>query len=404
MTIYVPPQAKLSPYIDYYNKIVAPGLSGYFDSAFWSSLVLQLSQTEDAVYHAVAAICATHQAKEPVALQESNAAIRSLSSGIKSGTLTSIVPLVACVLFSCREFMNGSVDSALLHVFSGLKILGQSSRHGVINDLITPVYSRLNVLCILFGHQLPLAASNNDGGVGLFRTMDEARRRLTELMDRCLRFIRIACTKTALGQIIFDDWIIQAKLLGELDAWLVNLDEITTSRSPSDYLLRMQHRTVCIWLSVSLCIEECAVDAYIDGFKDIVRLGSSYLATTSSNDAFSYEMRIIPPLYYTALKCRDPSVRREALSLLSSSSPREGLWDSRIAVKVAERAIQIEEREMGTGLLPAESSRIVAVKELPAEFRLVTSDRSPGMVEAVFTIRPWGVDSEYSVLQEQIML
>jgi hypothetical protein len=146
------------------------------------------------------------------------------------------------------------------------------------------------------------------------------------------------------------------------------------------------------------------VDAYIDGFKDIVRLGSSYLATTSSNDAFSYEMRIIPPLYYTALKCRDPSVRREALSLLSSSSPREGLWDSRIAVKVAERAIQIEEREMGTGLLPAESSRIVAVKELPAEFRLVTSDRSPGMVEAVFTIRPWGVDSEYSVVQEQIML
>jgi hypothetical protein len=218
MTIYVPPQPKASPHVDYYHKVIAPNLSGYFDSEFWSSLVLQLSQDEDAVRHAVAAICATHQAKEPVALEESNAAIRCLSTKIRTNTTTAIVPLVACVLFSCREFMGGSVDSALLHVFSGLRILNQTTRNtdGIVDKLIAPIYSRLNILFLLFGHALPPVHSNNQEVItGSFRSLDDARHQLIEIMDRCLRFIRIASAKLAVADVEFEDWVLQAKLLSE---------------------------------------------------------------------------------------------------------------------------------------------------------------------------------------------
>jgi hypothetical protein len=413
MTIYVPPQPKASPHVDYYHKVIAPSISGYFDSEFWSSLVLQLSQDEDAVRHAVAAICATHQAKESVALEESNAAIRCLSTKIRTNTTTAIVPLVACVLFSCREFMGGSVDSALLHVFSGLRILNQTTRNGdgIVDKLIAPIYSRLNILCVLFGHALPAVHSNNQEIItGSFRSLDDARHQLIEIMDRSLRFIRMASAKLEVADVEFEDWINQAKLLSELRAWQVNLDEIaaTSEHGPSEYQLRMHNRTVFIWLSVCLSAEECAVDAHIDGFKEIVELGSRLALATRSSDIFSFEMRIIPPLYYTALKCRDPSVRRQALNLLASTSPREGLWDARIAMKVAERAMQIEENELGSSLLPSESSRIYAVTELPAEFRPAPFRRAtssvPGIIEVEFITRPWGVNGERNVLRERVLL
>jgi hypothetical protein len=410
----VPPQPKASAHVDYYHKVVAPSLSGYFDSEFWSSLVLQLSQCEDAVHHAVAAICATHQAQEPVALEQSNAAIRCLSTQIRTQTNTAVVPLVACVLFSCREFMSGSVDSALLHVFSGLRILNQTARNAddVVDKLVAPVYSRLNILCVLFGHVLP-QVRGDDGPETLtdtFRSLEDARRQLMEIMDRCLRFIRIASAKTLADEMQFEDWIPQARLLSELHAWRVNLDAITASspRGPSECQLRMHHRTVFIWLSVCLSAEECAVDGHIDGFKEIVDLGSKLTGTRQPGDAFSFEMRIIPPLYYTALKCRDPSVRRQALDLLAAASPREGLWDARIAMKVAERAMQIEESELGSSIPPSEASRIHAVKELPAEFRPAPLRSETGSIaetiEVEFMTKPWGMNGGHKILREEVAL
>ncbi len=51
----------------------------------------------------------------------------------------------------------------------------------------------------------------------------------------------------------------------------------------------------------------------------------------------------IPPLYYTALKCRVHRVRLQAIRLLESASHREGIWDSKIAAAVARKVMEIEE-------------------------------------------------------------
>ena len=419
MIIYVPPQEpNASPDVDYYHRIMAPNLAGHFDSEFWSSLVLQLCQTEDAVRHAVAAICATHRAMEAssprsssLALQESNAAIRCLSTMIRTEATSGIVPLVACILFACLEFMSGSVDSAMLHIFSGLRILNETSRHQanvIIDNLIVPVYSRLNILCVLFGHVLPPVRNTSEERSGPLSSLADARHRLFHIMDRCLRFIKIAVVKTQSFQIGFEDWVLQTKLLTELQNWRTNLDELTieAQHGPKEFLLRIHHRTVFIWLSGCLSAEECAVDSHMDGFEEIVDLGTRLTESDLPQDIFSFEMRIIPPLYYTAMKCRDASIRRRALNLLRCAARREGLWNARIAIRVAERAIEIEERELGAGLPPPESSRIHAVKELPAEFRDATSCRSgrPEIIEVAFTTRPWGVTGECSILNEEIGL
>lgn len=62
---------------------------------------------------------------------------------------------------------------------------------------------------------------------------------------------------------------------------------------------------------------------------------------------FSLDMNVIAPLYAVSHKCRDPIVRRKALALLHSHPRQEGIWDSVLTARVAERMIKIEEEGLG---------------------------------------------------------
>lgn len=58
---------------------------------------------------------------------------------------------------------------------------------------------------------------------------------------------------------------------------------------------------------------------------------------------FSLDLGIIAPLYILISRCRDPAIRRRGLQLLASCNRREGIWDSTLTARVAERIIAIEE-------------------------------------------------------------
>lgn len=69
-----------------------------------------------------------------------------------------------------------------------------------------------------------------------------------------------------------------------------------------------------------------------------------YCQTISSwMPVFSLDLGIIVPLYVIVSRCRDPSIRRRGLQLLASCNRREGIWDSTLSARVAERIIAIEE-------------------------------------------------------------
>jgi hypothetical protein len=69
-----------------------------------------------------------------------------------------------------------------------------------------------------------------------------------------------------------------------------------------------------------------------------------YCQTVSScKPVFSLDIGIVTPLYVVVSRCRDPAIRRRGLQLLASCNRREGIWDSTLAARVAERLITIEE-------------------------------------------------------------
>jgi hypothetical protein len=58
-------------------------------------------------------------------------------------------------------------------------------------------------------------------------------------------------------------------------------------------------------------------------------------------------MGVIPPLYFIAIKCRHPTIRRRALSLLKKASLRESPWRAVPTARVIEKIIVLEEESHG---------------------------------------------------------
>lgn len=67
---------------------------------------------------------------------------------------------------------------------------------------------------------------------------------------------------------------------------------------------------------------------------------------TTTAAHFTFEFSIIPALSFTASRCRCPTTRREALSLLATKPPRECLWDAEVQLALGSRMVQIEEQHL----------------------------------------------------------
>jgi hypothetical protein len=251
-------------------------------------------------------------------------------------------------------------------------------------------------------------------------------------LDQALRFIRVASPKAHTFELDLDDYVEQVKLQSKLEQWhtqfndlLCNLTE--AGKPPNEdpvNILRVQYKVVFIWLAVCTFEKETATDRYEAEFEEIVELASR-LTKTGSREMrpvpLSFEMQLIGPLYYTAVKCRVPSLRRRALELLRFTPRREGLWNAHVALKTAERVIELEEslsnkQGLPSGSarlygvhLPSDLSRIYNLGELPGEFRnidrtIVPSPALPGYIEINFQTKPWGVLGPFHTITEYLAL
>lgn len=517
VTVYVPPvlaQRRLAPLpgwqeLDSYHRYVAPKLSGYFDSPFWSTLIPQMAHSEPAIRHAVIAISTVHRDLEslpfrsptgsiepsPAALKETSEAMRSLTTRMATDPSSSLVPLVACLLFTCLDFLRGSSDTAMMHMKNGFQILNtlvdppagahpqQVSDSKSIREHIVPVFTRLNLLCILFGQALPFRAfGEGSTEISTFTSLEDGRIRLYELINTVIRFIRAGRAKSNKGEIEVSDLIEKIRHERQMERWYSCLMQFVSATEASDKLvdaaainiMKLHYRTIYVFLSVCLSLDESATDLHTPDFEEIINLGELIVSTPSSpgqsrssseQRSFSFEMGIIPSLYFTTIKCRNPALRRRSLTVLRKAPLREGLWMSHIAAKVAERLIQVEESglrscdliplglsvpfcseddsedlrfrsvdmltsKLGDGLrplhevcLPPEAMRVHSVTDPPMDFQTVhkvlttaktgqspTSDTSSleevtlERVVVTFRAKPWGLSNDWHVWKDYVPL
>jgi hypothetical protein len=104
-------------------------------------------------------------------------------------------------------------------------------------------------------------------------------------------------------------------------------------------------------------------------------------------------------LYFAAIKCRNPSLRRKAIDMLKKVMPRrERLWDGRVLAGIAQRIVEIEEAEgCSEDNWPSEARRAHAIYITP---NYCSVDRRQ---EVILTWRPDGPAGEWQNLVEKIV-
>jgi hypothetical protein len=105
----------------------------------------------------------------------------------------------------------------------------------------------------------------------------------------------------------------------------------------------------------------------------------------------------VTPLYVCATRCRESSTRRQAIFLLSYCQRREGLWDSELAGRIANRIVRIEETAAnispGADYHPSDIALSARVRSLSPRFdeqkrirvRYNREGVETGLTEEVFT-------------------
>ncbi|KAH7024230.1 C6 zinc finger domain-containing protein [Ilyonectria destructans] len=368
-------------------------LQGVFPFPFWESLVPQACHNEPVILSCVLALGSVHKRAfidegstnserevnnlESITLRHYNTAINLLNGSQSDGSRVSTqVTLIACLTFVIIEYLQKRQYQGLIHLQHGLQILGsqkynnmQQSSRDPVEDWLAEAFGRLDIQSRLLFNTTTDNQSrlNNQASKRplTLRSLHEARQQLDLLVSEAFRLQRqgrIAESSTNISR-LFQALIIQQQLQEDLSSWLQAYRAWRTRPPPSllqppsslpeqlaRRLLLIYHTMASIITATALYSgDESVFDQHILQFASIIALSKDILKATRfvfsgrvsshghCNQTFSFtsDIGLIPPLYYTALKCLDPRMRWDALSILETETHREGIWDGPTAALIA---------------------------------------------------------------------
>jgi hypothetical protein len=373
---------------DFYRAKTAP-CCGFLDSSFWNEFLLQLSHSEPAIRYALVAIGALNERLRPkkdydvvsrgsdpnfkLALSSYNKAIKHLTTQMQHEN-SDLIALLTCILFICVEFLQDNVNQALTLVHQGCAIIRAQGRtleersgdprfqsqQIMIDQQVMPMFTRLTVLSALCGRPAVFTVpdeTEQEASMS-FHDLKGARASLYTLMEQGHAIVRRAdACKWLKGENIELEKLRleHARAVHLLDLWHTGFVRVQVNEdlSKSSHmihavaLLSMYFTTTSIWLATCLQQSQECYDAHHAQFRKIIE-AAELIINTSEGQAqgeilFTFEMGIVPPLYFTATRCRLPALRRQAVSLMQRAPTKEGMWDRAEMVYMAKLVILMEE-------------------------------------------------------------
>ena len=372
--------------LNFFVNFSAPQMAGFFDSTFWQRMVIQTSYHEPAILHAITAIGALHEctmqrafADEKrkaraieFALNQCNRAITCLTksqaenTGIdftkqSKKTPNSRLALTTCVLFTCFEAMQGRCDSAVNHALQGRRLLQATGRPNVItmspaeeDDLeqMRPIVERLEVQATALldkGRRPEVDTSDQTAPLPPIEyvfSLDHAHNTLHTALNSVMRFMQgfhptaprdhIAVTM-AEKYLRYAPWF--ARWEGAFTAYLAEQREgMSNMDLKRAMVLKANHLVGTMLASVDQSAGPVAYDAYESEFRAIVDLSREVLASfscpplptltggSSGTPYLSFSLWVTDPLWMAISRCRNPSIRQAAFTLLSQNPRQEGIW------------------------------------------------------------------------------
>jgi len=383
-------------------------IPGHFEPHFWNHIILQFSHSFPAVQHALVALGFIYEGNDrdlrssnkastsisnPYALHHYNAAVQLLIEYLSSTQHDARATLLSCLVFVWIEILQNNLQSAFKHLESGLKILRhiKDATPVPLSEELPPTYESDDVSGILSRSFIRLSSQAATHGTYnqvaeiptitqdvlppvpyTFSSIFESRSFLDDELNSVMSSIRILRDKdhyASIEKLAIDSF--RKSHLERVRQWHLATMRMARSHTPKgDSLqtwaisyLELYHLLLRILLRTLLSGSEMAFDEYNSDFERMIAYAEATLnrPVAESQPVLSFDVNIIPPLFFLTLKCRVLRLRRRAVALLRRAPEREGLWQRDSVIKVCEWKITLEEQGRGcvaeTGMLP-ESARI----------------------------------------------
>ncbi|EAW13177.1 uncharacterized protein ACLA_016230 [Aspergillus clavatus NRRL 1] len=377
----------------FYFQHAAPFVGGGLDVEFWRTSVPQICRSEPAVWDAIIAIGALFESPEPypdsVSVRRAGArnanqnqrdalgwysrSVSTIRQRIETGHLDIFVGLVTCILFICIEAIQGGVEESLYLYGQGVRLIlamraqitsgtVSATKASLLEDTIVPIFVRLGLLALpISGVPVsPLLQGTEHLTMQGFVSLKSARDAIVFLsaeaqlfQDRCIEYFR-----TSHASHMPQEWIHeQTALLTRLRRWhtaftslmdsLRAKDTLSPQQIATSALLLNYHEGIYITISTSASPSPTSTDAYEPNFQNIVDQSRIALSASMQSDGtqppFTFEISVGLPLWFTCLRCREPRIRRTALSLFRRVPRFQGFQNCHTAAIFGERIMMLEE-------------------------------------------------------------
>lgn len=281
--------------------------------------------------------------------------------GRNQNTPNSRLALTTCILFTSFEALQGRCDSAVNHALQGRRLLQATDKPRVSgltraeeDDLeqMRPIVERLEVqaTALLDKGRRPSVESDEQSpplpSIEYPYSLDHAHNMLHSALNSVMRFMQgfqptasrdhIAVTMHE-KYMLYGPWF--AKWEEAFTAYLAANREVMTSMDVKRAMvLKANHLVGTMLASVDQAAGPVAYDAYEAEFRAIVDLSREVLASfscpplptltggSSGTPYLSFSLWVTDPLWMAISRCRNPSIRQAAFSLLSQNPRQEGIW------------------------------------------------------------------------------
>jgi hypothetical protein len=408
-------------YFRYFCETTVSRLEGHYDPNLWHQLILQTCVRDSPIRQIVIAVAALditsisssscsevtkNEDHHQFALKHYSIAIQEMRANVSNGKQDLRTTLILSILVACFEAYHGNYESALAQVYTGQELIAGwtatqrklsdggflSPSPSTIDDEIFRAFHTLEVQAITHTDYLPLHRHIELKNYGLstlekmpkeFSTLREAQLYGKLVMRRIVHFLAMSWTYDAGNSAAPDTsfslldrvsncsnaeaYAEQSKYLNELHRWhtafLPVYQKIRKEPTGKEFFgatcLQIHFLISYIGTVSALASHETSYDSMLPIFAETVSLAKG-IFEDNEECKFTYAFRAIFAMDMVAKKCRDPTIRRGAISLLMSRPRRELFWDSIIAGKVCSWVVEVEEEGMVGGYV-SEESRVRAI-------------------------------------------
>jgi hypothetical protein len=368
--------------LNFFVAFSAPQMAGFFENAFWSKCI-QYSYHEPVILHAISAIGSLHesilrgaflnekskaQAVE-FALTQCNRSIAYLTgsnnrpASEKAGHLgrkslpAPRLALIACVLFTCFEAMQGHCDSAVRHAIQGRILMeahynpSADSTNNQEDDVefLRTLVERLEVQATALLGRGDRPAIDETSSVpplpivDQIYNLDHAHATLHSAMNSNMRYAQrfnpdapadhhaiTLAKKTMRYGPWYARWEVAfSAFLAENESSLSNMDRKRAMVLKANQL---------VGTMIARADQRAGPAAYYcfnDEFRAIVGLSREVLNDFScpplpslamGTPYFSCSLWVTDPLWMVISRCNDATTRQAAFALLSQNPRQEGIW------------------------------------------------------------------------------